>query len=416
MRIRGFLKENSMSANDIFAFKLAVSHTLQENFSGHKFAMALHSHQNNPHIHVLINKRNIFTGKKIHFDKREDIKEFFNKIRDDYTNELNELGFNYVNKNCMQKDLSTEIKKASKALQNDYDTDYKIRNIYDNIRQNLEKDYLNKHKRSQALLEQIDEKNAKRAQLWQLFTQYKNKNNKKFYKYNKELKELHTEILSLIDLFQKEQNDIKDFNKKLGVINNSANEHYYKHTEGNYKILKNFCNEFEKKYLKTANKSTRDFYLKAKNELDLLKDNLDNTLLQNVDSALVYSKLFCKKENSFDMIKKLDLLEKNAYALKGCDFLTMDEKEKYEKMFENNNKILKDMLNARFEKISKMVNEKGLEKSSFIYKEYEKAGKFLGKITPPKIQNSIKQEKINQNYNYCTPNTNTESQNRGFSR
>lgn len=180
-------------------------------------------------------------------------------------------------------------------------------------------------------------------------------------------------------------------------------------------MLKNFCNEFEKKYLKTANKITRDFYLKAKNELDLLKDNLDNTLLQNVDSALIYSKLFCKKENSFDMIKKLDLLEKNAYALKDCDFLSIDEKEKYEKMFENNNKILKDMLNARFEKISKMVNEKGLEKSSFIYKEYEKAGKFLGKITAPKIQNSIKQEKINQNYNYYTPNI-TESQNRGFSR
>ncbi len=161
MRICGFLKENSMSANDIFGFKLAVSNALHENFGEHKFAMALHSHQNNPHIHVLINKRNIFTSKKIHFDKREDIKEFFNKIRDDYTNELNELGFNYVNRNCMQKDLSTEIKKASQALQNDYDTDYKIRNIYDEMRQNLEKDYLNKHKRSRALLEQIDEKRQK---------------------------------------------------------------------------------------------------------------------------------------------------------------------------------------------------------------------------------------------------------------
>lgn len=47
-----------------------------------------------------------------------------------------------------------------------------------------------------------------------------------------------------------------------------------------------------------------------------------------------------------------------------------------------------------------MVNEKGLEKSSFIYKEYKKAGKFFDKITTPKIQNSIKQEKINQNYTY----------------
>ena len=116
------------------------------------------------------------------------------------------------------------------------------------------------------------------------------------------------------------------------------------------------------------------------------------------------------------MIKKLDLLEKNAYALKGCDFLTIDEKEKYEKMFENNNKILKNMLENRFEKISKIINEKGVEKNSFIYKEYEKAGKFLGKITTPEI----KQEKIKQNYNHYAQNfeinINTERKDRDFSR
>lgn len=64
MRICGFLKENNMSANDIFGFKLAVSNALQENFGDYKFVMAMHSHQNNPHIHVLINKKIFLQAKK----------------------------------------------------------------------------------------------------------------------------------------------------------------------------------------------------------------------------------------------------------------------------------------------------------------------------------------------------------------
>lgn len=116
------------------------------------------------------------------------------------------------------------------------------------------------------------------------------------------------------------------------------------------------------------------------------------------------------------MIKKLDLLEMNSYALKTCDFLSDDEKQEYSKRFENNNKIIKNMLENRFEKISKIIDEKGVEKSSFIYREYEKAGKFLGKITPPEI----KQEKIKQNYNHYAQNfeinINTERKDRDFSR
>lgn len=155
---------------------------------------------------------------------------------------------------------------------------------------------------------------------------------------------------------------------------------------------------------------------KNKQNQENKKNNLDETLLKNVDSALIYSKLFSKKENAFDMIKKLDLLEMNSYALRSCDFLSDDEKQEYSKRFENNNKIIKNMLENRFEKISKIIDEKGVEKSSFIYREYEKAGKFLGKITPPEI----KREKIKQNYNHYAQNfeinINTERKDRDFSR
>ena len=410
------LNENYMSKKDIFALHCAVNNVMHDNFSGHKFVTALHTHQNNPHIHVIVNKRNIYTKKKIHFDSKEELKNLFDKVRDDFTNELNGFGFNYVNKNSMQKDLESEIKKATFALNNDNETNYKIQSIFERIQDNIYKNIANKESRNKAISEQIDEKIEKNKKLYVLYDQYKKKKNKKFYAYGKELQKTRAEIISLCDLGIKEQKEIKKLQNNLGFIQKSMQENYYKQKEGNYKILRDFCNEFEKKYLKTADKKSRNFYFQAKKELDLIKNNLDKTLLKNVDSALLYSKLFCKKENCFDIIKKLDLLEKNAYALKGCDFLTIDEKEKYEKMFENNNKILKNMLENRFEKISKIINEKGVEKNSFIYKEYEKAGKFLGKITTPEI----KQEKIKQNYNHYAQNfeinINTERKDRGFSR
>ena len=56
----------------------------------------------------MINKRNVFTNKKIHFDSRDEIKDFFNEVRDEYAKNLNAYGFNYFNVNAYAKDLIKE--------------------------------------------------------------------------------------------------------------------------------------------------------------------------------------------------------------------------------------------------------------------------------------------------------------------
>ncbi|BDB64192.1 hypothetical protein T36_0639 [Helicobacter cinaedi] len=41
--------------------------TMQSYFPTYKWVMIPHSHQNKPHIHIILNKTDIFTKKKLHF-------------------------------------------------------------------------------------------------------------------------------------------------------------------------------------------------------------------------------------------------------------------------------------------------------------------------------------------------------------
>ncbi|WP_416861438.1 relaxase/mobilization nuclease domain-containing protein, partial [Helicobacter ganmani] len=74
------IKERATQQN-LEKLQASVSEVMQQNFFGYKYAMILHTHQNNPHIHIIVNKRNFLTNKKIHFKNKGDIKEFFSDIR-----------------------------------------------------------------------------------------------------------------------------------------------------------------------------------------------------------------------------------------------------------------------------------------------------------------------------------------------
>lgn len=51
----------SQRASEIL--QCALSETMQANFADYKYVMIPHNHQNRPHIHLIINKTNIFTKK-----------------------------------------------------------------------------------------------------------------------------------------------------------------------------------------------------------------------------------------------------------------------------------------------------------------------------------------------------------------
>ncbi|KAA3685474.1 relaxase/mobilization nuclease domain-containing protein, partial [Campylobacter fetus] len=103
------INEPCNDKSSLYALQDAVKDILGRNFQGHKYAMVLHTHQNNPHMHVVLNKKNNFTGKKIHFDSRLEIREFFDDARDAFAYALSARGLKYENKNFLDKDLKSEF-------------------------------------------------------------------------------------------------------------------------------------------------------------------------------------------------------------------------------------------------------------------------------------------------------------------
>ncbi|QPH87666.1 relaxase/mobilization nuclease domain-containing protein [Campylobacter concisus] len=111
------------------ALEASVRETMGTNFFGHKYVCVLHTHQNNPHVHVVLNKRSNFTKKKLHFDSRSEISEFFDNVCTSFAVSLDSRGLDYDNKHSLQKDLKQEfnrLKTSVKLETDEYTTKDKI--------------------------------------------------------------------------------------------------------------------------------------------------------------------------------------------------------------------------------------------------------------------------------------------------
>lgn len=372
------VKDESRNQPSLDKLLKAVNDTMSENFFGYKYVMCVHNHQNNAHVHVVLNKRDFFTNKKIHFDSKDEIKDFFDGLRDDYAKNLNAYGFNYFNVNAYAKDLEKEKEKAERSLNNSYDTKFKFQNVYNNMREIDENKIIVKHNQKENVDKELEKNLLEHENLIKLLNQYTKYENKKKYKILKELKENNKRRKELCDIGKRLEKELKDTQRDLEKIDNSMRE-LYKSNVSDYNTLKSFCFDFEKRFLKKADKKSIDIYLKAKKEFKELGDKIDCDLKNSVDSAMLYQKLFKKDENCFNIIKGLDMIEKNKTHLNACvDILGDDEKKGYEKIFNDNEKFMRELLEKRVEKIKEKIdNSQNLNKDSFLYKEYEKAISYL---------------------------------------
>lgn len=103
----------------------SVQETLVKNLSEYKFASVIHVHQGKPHVHVILNKMNIFTNKRIRFSAKGECKAFFSNLREDFKENLNYYSngrFEYSNSpvNSMEKyeRQISKIKKIESELDN----------------------------------------------------------------------------------------------------------------------------------------------------------------------------------------------------------------------------------------------------------------------------------------------------------
>ncbi|WQY33502.1 relaxase/mobilization nuclease domain-containing protein [Helicobacter pylori] len=100
--------------------------TLKVRLPEYKFALIPHTHQDHAHIHCFINKTNQLTRRRLRFKGREDCKEFFNELRNEFAYRLNEHllseEYLYVNEPKL-KELDNiklqlqDLEKEEKALE-----------------------------------------------------------------------------------------------------------------------------------------------------------------------------------------------------------------------------------------------------------------------------------------------------------
>lgn len=209
----GIDEENTFS--NINALKKSVRDAMEANFFEYRYVMVEHMHQSKPHVHVIVNKRNKYTGKKLHFKGKDEIREFFNKVRTDFADALNVNGsFQRQYENRYAHDRSIDIQKlqeqagaiAFEQLEKKLEPTLKLEYIQWRLITKIENldAKINEKKRKIAKIE-IKELEDKKNMSFDRIKQY----TFQLEKLVKEIQELETPRKKYFDLFQKNTDAIK---------------------------------------------------------------------------------------------------------------------------------------------------------------------------------------------------------------
>ena len=365
-----FSIKESPTQKNLNILKESVKETLQSNFFGYKYVMALHTHQNNPHIHIILNKRNIFTKKKIHFNSKQEISDFWNNIRNDFAMALNTRGLKYHNHSRLELDLQKEYQKID-SFKKDFKEE--LNNIFLETIKKEESLIANKNKDLELLLNDIEELRKKRVEFIKLMEQYKLKNNKRYFKTAKNIKELGKEIakkeksaLNTIQIIETSTETIYTLKKNIEEKSLLKIDEIHKQ--------KNFINFFKNKKGERITLSDYRNYKKVYAMLESNNKDLKESIINNIESSIILSNLPNKKETIFSLNKKLEILEKNIYLLKNSNAEFKDYENYYNRL-QNNKVFIKEMMSKRFEDVRTLI--KNGKNSDFLKKEYKKACEIL---------------------------------------
>ncbi|HDX8135936.1 TPA: relaxase/mobilization nuclease domain-containing protein [Campylobacter fetus subsp. venerealis] len=401
------VKESCSDERTLKALQDSVKNVLGTNFAGHKYAMVLHTHQNNPHVHVVLNKRNQFTNKKIHFDSKEEIKDFFDDTRDSFAYALSARGLKYENKNFLAKDLKREFNKIKSNIKlevDSYTAKDKINDYYDKMQDKNKEKYNATANRIEAMNDELEKLKKANKELLDLFLQYSKKRNKKAFKLAKELKEsnkiIKQESLKILS-------EIKKANK-LSYEATRLNEmklENYKDRSNALTLLENFNCNYNQLHPKNKGTSKADFenHKKVKRAIAVLRDKKDDDAIKYFDDSLVITRMLGSNESLFKLGKKLDIIDKNLYILEHSG-LGIDEAKEYKKRLNDNKEFLAEVCHKRFDYVAKkLLKNENLKGDEFLFKEYFKGVSLLNKEPNErllKIKKEIElQNKFSKNHN-----------------
>lgn len=360
-----FSIDEDFTEKNIESLEKSVRETLGKNFFEYKWVMVKHTHQNNLHIHALINKNNIYTKKKLHFKTKSDCKNFFNQLREDFKDSLNfhNRDFHYENKYKFERefdfkklcsnqkiDLSNEVMKNLKQISN------KISICQENIK---------------AVDKELESLSNEQKRLREDFI--KNKN----FKVATNLKKIHQKIREIYrqkKKFYVEINELKNGYRKIEEERKFFNHQDYSELKKQERFLE-FIKSKKEPYLKNLSKSSIEAYKKLQSDFKSNRHKVLDTSLSYIQAHLMMFKIFNKKTNVFKIDSAIETLNRDLNILKELKQDKLNPYENIDNLIKENQKKqneLRIFIKERFvfirERINTEVNDKNI---AFFKKELE---------------------------------------------
>ncbi|SQC36276.1 relaxase [Helicobacter fennelliae] len=369
-----FCLDESVNEKNLKLLQQSVNEVMQKNFYEYKYVSVVHSHQNKPHIHIILNKNNIFTRKKLHFKSNQELKDFWNLLREDFKNSLNfhNPHLNYTNKYKFERDLTKEnaLNKIQTPL-----------NINQEIAKSMQVSY-NKIELYERKIEQINKKisalSKEKIALLSLVKELMAKKDKRYFQKLKAIKSLNKEILDLKHSYSKYKQDIALLRKQTKELNYERLS--YKNEYDSLAKKQAYLQFLESKVSRFGY-SKGDVYLldRIKSDLAMNAKSITQSFEQNIKTDIFLSRTLNKKSNAFSMINLAKDLEYHLRAISKIDISSelSERLQNYTKTLESNKAFVLDLCEQK----AQMLNEISLKgkKSPYKQKELEALSVFLNK-------------------------------------
>ncbi|GAA7861447.1 relaxase/mobilization nuclease domain-containing protein [Helicobacter pylori] len=270
-----FSIDENCNEKNLKALELSVYQTLTNTLGyDYPFIMKLHTHQNNPHVHVIINKTNKITNKQLRFNSKDSCKEFYHTLREtfkDYlfANSKGELQYsNTPNIYRAIKDIETELDALEKQARNN--KSFRHENYFYKVLGSATSQIESLKKRENALSDHLDSlKNLLEKTHWEKEKFTPPTNEKEFNQQLKEIKWLNKESLTPKNTYKKIQKLavcksplIKDYLYTIKKL--FATQKKIIDLEKDYKDLKVLKEEFSKDLETDLSHSKKRFELYTK--------------------------------------------------------------------------------------------------------------------------------------------------------
>lgn len=369
------------SENNIKALEESVQMVMQKNFPLYKYIAVTHKHQNRPHIHIIINKTNMLTQKKIHFKTKTEIRDFFNELREDFKDELNYRGLSYHNRFRCEKDYRELKEKFTRETHKKIHISTDISNKQ--ILLNNKKIVLNRKIKN--LYQVKKDKNKEFQELFSKAYSIRFKDYKAFLELKNAMEKVKKEKDSLRKLILSEMKTIREIEKEYKELELRKNHFDYKKDFAELFEKKKYVEFLEKDYKRNKlNKSQYQLLRDLKLDIFMTEKFINENIKSILNRFTIDSKVLGCEANGFNLAKTHKNLVANLMILKKVSSEKHSYYVEYHNRLVRNIKYVEKSINEKYHKMLKAY-ENGKVFRDFHIKEFKKLSDFLKKDSSNQI-------------------------------